>query len=318
MPVDDDHSQALALADVDGDGDGDLIVGNYYQQNRLYLNDGYGTFADSTSTRMPPDADKTNAVAVGDIDGDSDLDLIFGNGDAGAGGQLNRLYLNDGTGSFTDATAASLPPDWDFTEAVALGDLDDDGDEDLIAGNAWSRAGPGLNRLYLNDGNGVFVDATVRLPVDVDDTLAVALGDLDGDGDLDLLTARQSPQDRLYLNELRQLDTPFLTIPGRDYVLEAYARYGVWRVVDVAIPWLSPGTSRTPVPPLGIFGLDPSLVVPLPAFIIPQPAGVQSLSIPVPGVPSLIGARVYAQVLLVQYPAQERLTSVTGDRIHGL
>ena len=125
-------------------------VGSYFQdigsRNRLYLNNGSGRFTDTTTALMPPDSEISRAVALGDVDGDGDLDLVFGNHPTIinrfiSGGQ-NRLYLNDGTGSFTDDTAARMRPDGNFTRALALGDVDGDGDPDLVFG--------GENRLYFN------------------------------------------------------------------------------------------------------------------------------------------------------------------------
>ncbi|HKB15562.1 MAG TPA: FG-GAP-like repeat-containing protein, partial [Planctomycetota bacterium] len=67
----------------------DAFVGNYYnQQDRLYLNGGTGVFTDVTATNLPALFDYTQAVALGDVDGDGDLDAFAGNG-----GQ-NRLYTN--------------------------------------------------------------------------------------------------------------------------------------------------------------------------------------------------------------------------------
>ena len=65
-------------------------------QNRLQLNDGFGRFTDVTAARMPLDNDYSRAVALGDVDGDDDLDLVFGNN------AQNRLYLNDGTDGGSD------------------------------------------------------------------------------------------------------------------------------------------------------------------------------------------------------------------------
>ena len=376
MPADGDETHAVALGDVDSDGDLDLVLGNYTsygQQNRLYLNDGTGTFTDATAARMPAARDQTHAVALGDVDGDGDLDLVFGNSDSSfqSYGRQNRLYMNDGTGIFTagrlphvsdgtyavalgdvdgdgdldlvfgnavftvpfrwanllylnDGTGtytvagAQLPADSDVTMAVALGDVDGDGDLDLVFGNYTSYGQQ--NRLYLNDGTGTFTDATAaRMPADSDGTRAVALDDVDGDGDLDLVFGNgplyYGRQNRLYLNLLRQLDAAFLARVGFSYQLDVYTRFGPPSLVDVALPFLSTATASLAVPPFGTFGISPTQMLALPPFLIPQPAGVGSVSFAVPNVPGLVGTSFYAQALLVPYPFQARLTNVTADVI---
>ena len=127
------------------------------------------------------------------MDGDGHLDALIGNDDQ------NRVYLNDGTGDFADATAG-LPADSDDTRAVALGDVDGDGDLDALLGNSLIFSIGAQNRLYLNDGTGAFVDATASLPTGSYRTQAVALGDLDADGDLDALIGNDHGQNRLFLN----------------------------------------------------------------------------------------------------------------------
>ena len=160
---------------------------------------------DALHQMLPPDSGDSSAVDLGDVDGDGDLDALIGNNNANGPGNQNRLYLNDGSGVFADATA-SLPADLNETLAVALGDVDGDGDLDALIGNGRIH-GPGeQNRLYLNDGTGVFADATASLPADLEDTRAVALGDVDGDGDLDALIGNSlvfgpGDQNRLYLND---------------------------------------------------------------------------------------------------------------------
>mgnify|MGYP003679885308 CR=1 FL=1 len=185
MPADNDDTWSVALGDVDGDGDLDIAIGNYGQQNQLYLNDGTGTFTDATATHMPVVSSLTSSVALGDVDGDGDLDMVLGNGHPSGFPvylQQNHLYLNDGAGTFSDATATQMPWANSATRSVALGDVDGDGDLDLVFGNSgW------WNRLCLNNGTGTFSDATAtQMPVDNDDTWSVALGDVDGDGELDI------------------------------------------------------------------------------------------------------------------------------------
>ncbi len=198
-----DNTSSVALGDVDGDGDLDAFVGNPGQQNRLLRNQGGGTaaFTDVTATSLPALIDATTAVALGDVDGDGDLDAFVGN--TGSPGGQERLYLNGGTGDFTDATATNLPALLDATTAIALRDVDGDGDLDAFVGNYAQQS-----RLLLNDSTGVFTDITAtNLPTLVDFTTAVALDDLDGDGDLDAFLGNSKDliapyaRDRLFLND---------------------------------------------------------------------------------------------------------------------
>ncbi|MCI0588383.1 MAG: FG-GAP-like repeat-containing protein, partial [Planctomycetes bacterium] len=150
LPADADNSRTVALGDLNGDGTLDAFVGNYGEQNRLCLNDGTGVFTDVTVTSLPALSDSTEAVALGDVDGDGDLDAFVGNLSG-----LNRLHLNDGTGVFTDVTFTNLPAlGTSSTLAVALGDVDGDGDLDAFVGRG------GQDRLHLNGGTGVFTDVT--------------------------------------------------------------------------------------------------------------------------------------------------------------
>ncbi len=312
MPVIDRTTSAVAVGDVDGDGDLDLAVGNWGQQNGLYLNDGTGRFSDATASRMPVDGDETDSVAFGDADGDGDLDLVIGNT---GGRDRNRLYLNDGTGTFSDVTASRMPVNGDISRSVVFGDMDGDGDLDLVLGDG--RSGQRV-RLYLNDGTGTFSDVSAtRMPAVTDGVLTVAIGDVDGDGDLDLVlgTDRQS---RLYQNLHRQLDTQASPTPGLPFHIDAYSRrYGASGSADQAFLVMSTGTGSTPIPGIGILGLDPNVLVPLPGspLAVPQPQGVGSLSLLIPNLPGLVGSTIYLQALM-QGPGQHlRLTSVVADTI---
>ncbi|HKB15714.1 MAG TPA: VCBS repeat-containing protein, partial [Planctomycetota bacterium] len=184
----------VAVGDLDGDGDLDAVKVNGFDPASLgfplrYLNDGAGGFALAAN---PPPLGVFMDVALGDLDGDGDLDALFGMGvNPGASNNTVRAYLNNGLGLFTWVPAATPSGPSLTARAVALGDLDGDGDLDAYlgtGGDCTSSACAGQqDRLLLNNGAGLF---TFALPIPLsplDPTLSAALGDLDGDGDLDVL-----------------------------------------------------------------------------------------------------------------------------------
>ena len=340
LPTHWDWTSSVAFGDMDGDGDLDAVIGNWDSgQNRLYLNDGIGMFSDATPTHWPIDSDWTTCVALGDVDGDGDLDVLFGQGWPI---YQNRLYLNDGTGVCSDVTASQLPTDTDGTSSVAFGDMDGDGDLDAVIANG------GRNRLYRNDGTGVFSSEDLPPHPSNHAPYGVALGDLDGDGDLDALMAT-SGQNRLYLNDGSGLflDATIASIPANldwtpavglgdvDGDGDLDALLGYWDVdnhlylnlsrhlvvdpdpsigqvaafdlIGHASPggfWgliVSAGTANFPIPGWeGALLLDPFS----PVFFMAQSgalsvSGDASLAIPVPGNPGLVGLSLYWQAAYV-------------------
>ena len=165
-------------------------------------------FVDETSTRFPQPnpTEYTNQLTIGDIDGDDDLDIIFANGgNFSSQGpiQTQRVYINDGTGVFTDESAARLNfAGW--CRGVELGDIDNDGDLDLIFAQDFDK----LPHLFTNDGAGFFTDVTAtQLPNNTLSSSRAQFGDVDNDGDLDIYITSGSTnrfgcgQYRLYLND---------------------------------------------------------------------------------------------------------------------
>ncbi|MGY3087349.1 hypothetical protein ACVWYF_000375 [Hymenobacter sp. UYAg731] len=166
---------SVVLGDLDGDGDldlltsgGTLLTGFTYISIRF--NNGNGTFAGTTSTGLV-----AGSVALGDLDGDGDLDLIAANGtNTGV-----NVRLNDGDGTFSPLMPIGVPSNGN----IAVGDLDADGDLDFVISKGLGGTAVGV---YFNDGSGRFV---VAPDVPVGTTPIVALGDVDGDGDLDIIAA---------------------------------------------------------------------------------------------------------------------------------
>jgi len=214
LDVGSNRTNAVALGDVDGDGDLDLVAGRSNQRSRLVLNNGSDApFNDVTGNDISVDSNLTSAVALGDVDGDGDLDVIEGN----VGNQINRLYLNNGsTNPFNSAVGSDISVDRDATSALALGDVDGDGDLDVVAGNNGD-----VNQLYLNNGsinpfNGVVGS---NLGTESSDTLAVVLGDMDDDGDLDVVVGNNRAPNQLYLNNGSA--SPFNGVTGSDLSSES-------------------------------------------------------------------------------------------------
>jgi enediyne biosynthesis protein E4 len=179
--------------DYDRDGLLDLYTGNMIDpatRNKLYRNNGDGTFADVTGevgldVQLHSNLGGSNGgMAAPDFDGDGWPDLYVG-----VFGEPNRLFLRDEVGGFRDATTSDTAhPGEAF--GIAVGDVDNDGDLDI-----FQAAGGGSDRrersiLLLNLGQGAFLDVTDPLGLSELNValLAAGLADVDNDGDLDLMT----------------------------------------------------------------------------------------------------------------------------------
>lgn len=186
LPVD-ATTNGVVTGDLTGDGAPDILLANN-GQNILLVNDGTGRFTDGTKDHLPAIEDVTQDMEPGDVDGDGDLDLIVGNEDR------NRLLINQGDGRFTDETEARLPAREgdEETREADFGDVDGDGDLDVLFANVrfFRQSADPANRLLINDGTGTYTDESAsRLPRDTTNSADGDFIDLDGDGDLDIITS---------------------------------------------------------------------------------------------------------------------------------
>jgi hypothetical protein len=177
----------LELGDVDGDGDLDLIAVDAGVGAARWLNDGTGLFSSPLLIADSSGLGSVTDAALGDIDNDGDLDGVF----ATTGAEL--VMKNDGNGVFSPAGSFGAHNSYD----TQLGDLDGDGDLDALVTN-YSQP----ETVWLNDGSGTFTaHATASFGASSQGSSGSALGDLDGDGDLDAIVANFQTASTLWLND---------------------------------------------------------------------------------------------------------------------
>ena len=208
-------------ADFDGDGWQDLFVANDGVPNQLWINQGDGTFRDEallsgTAVNSLGRPEASMGVTAGDFDNDGDLDVFLTH----LAKETNTLYRNEGSGFFEDATTVTRlgAPSLPYTGfGTAFLDYDNDGWLDLVvvngavhipadghlANSAFPLDQP--NQLYRNTGDGHFENVTAiagssfhRSEV----SRGLLTGDLDNDGDVDLVIVNNGSPTRLLINEV--------------------------------------------------------------------------------------------------------------------
>ncbi len=214
------RGSGASVADYDNDGDLDLFVtstgtvatGMLPGQNRLYMNNGDGTFTDVTaiaglSTNNPVNGDAFSS-AFGDYDLDGDLDLAVAGWLGG-----NRLYQNNGDGTFTDVTVAAIDSDMGAVRGFAPQFVDMDGDrypEILWVADFYT------SRYLVNNGDGTFTDQTASSGTGLDSNgMGNTFGDLNNDGLMDWYVTS-----RINADQTSGSGNMFYRATGVDHVFE--------------------------------------------------------------------------------------------------
>ncbi|HTU13373.1 MAG TPA: FG-GAP-like repeat-containing protein [Allosphingosinicella sp.] len=203
-PDNEGYYSSPATIDIDGDGDLDLVVGSNYGYFFTFQNNGNGTWTQLLGAADPFDGlyhPYFSDVAGIDFDGDGDMDLVSGNN----GGGL-AIIENEGGGVWTPlASGSPFPADVGSFASPTAGDIDGDGDDDLVVGLGGSSNPSGQILTFQNNGGGSFTQLTGAANpfngIDVGVYALPVLVDLDGDGDADLVVGDSSGGDtRVWLN----------------------------------------------------------------------------------------------------------------------
>jgi hypothetical protein len=176
------------------------------------------------------DNDYSTGGALVDIDLDGDIDFVTGNGNDMAQ-EPNRAYYN--IADSLERTASWSSGDIGYNAHVSVGDINYDGYPDLAVANYGDPAAPQFDKLYYNQ-NGTYENTSAWQPADLDNSFSCALGDMDGDGDLDLAVAcgeeytGSLQHAKVYLNNNGSLDT----IPIWESGVESFFYDAAWVDID--------------------------------------------------------------------------------------
>ena len=197
-------SRGSTWIDYDNDGDIDLFICNENQTRKeLFRNDANGNFTKITSAGdLLEEASGSMSASWADVNNDGWMDVFICNSGFFTG-QTNRLYINKRDGTFTRKEGV-FESDLGCSFSASFADYDNDGDTDLFVTNGFCH-GIIQNFLYQNDGAGNFTKDLNSIPdLSTKCSFGVAWGDLNNDGNIDLVIAncKNSSQASLATNSI--------------------------------------------------------------------------------------------------------------------
>ncbi|MEE9441438.1 MAG: FG-GAP-like repeat-containing protein, partial [candidate division Zixibacteria bacterium] len=214
-------TSSISWIDYDNDDYPDIFLSMWDVSNRLYRNNGDGTFSEATGYVFLDEGSST-ASCWADYDNDGDMDAYIAKGMHE--NIPNNYYLNNGNDSFTKITTGIIAIDSAASMAIACADYNNDAALDLFT-PAWMFTGPCNDQLYQGVGDGTFTKITDS-PIDDDVTTSgeTIWTDIGGDGDQDLIVRKTGTfiSDILFENN----DGEFTAVTGLNYLtLEGSQNY---------------------------------------------------------------------------------------------
>ena len=223
------HSSINQTSDFNADGYPDLLfLINTPSRMKLYLNNQDGTFTLSQTINIPPFAGGSFCT---DIDGDGDMDVLVSAGIANLSQNTFSVLFNNGAGIFGSPVSYPLPS---FGGGFRVGDLDKDGDLDVLHRTSTSFGGTPYYVIYKNNGNGVFSQESIYDNPSNNSICGLAgLYDFNNDGILDFLSSGYADNMEFWIGQNDYSFVKSNPTPGKPTWVDDLDGDGEWDLIEI-------------------------------------------------------------------------------------